>query len=105
MAKIFTAAVLLVFLVISAEPAAADFYKWVDERGVVHFSDTPPKSRQEVETIKTPDYPPSNTGVEIEEPETDAAPTPVKPAPQKTYRRKTQKKTANNEVEIFTTDW
>ena len=105
MAKTFTAAVLFVFLVIFADPAAADFYKWVDERGVVHFSDTPPKSKQEIETIKTPDYPPSSAGVEIEEPESDVAPAPEKPAIKKTYRREKQKKTVNNSVEIFTTDW
>ena len=104
MTKTCTVAVLFVFLVIFADPAAADFYKWVDERGVVHFSDTPPKSRQEIETIETPDYPPSSAGVEMEEPD-DAAPAPEKPAIKRTYRPKKQKKTVNDKVEIFTTDW
>jgi hypothetical protein len=105
MAKTFTAAVLFVFLVISADPVAADLYKWVDENGVVHFSDTPPKSKQEIETIATPDYPPPNAGIEVEEPETYSEPAPEKPAIKKTYRRKKQKKIVNNQVEIFTTDW
>ena len=105
MAKTFTAAVLLIFFVITADPAVADFYKWVDENGVVHFSDTPPKSKQEIETIATPDYPPSNAGIDIEEPENDLEPAPEKPARTKTYTRKKQTKTVTNNVEIFTTDW
>ena len=30
--------------------AWADVYKWVDENGVVHFSDSPPKSKQSENT-------------------------------------------------------
>lgn len=38
-------------LLLAAAPASAQIYKWVDAKGVTHFSDTPPVSKQaEVKT-------------------------------------------------------
>jgi hypothetical protein len=37
--------------------SAQTFYKWTDERGVVHFSDVPPATTQEVEERNLPSRP------------------------------------------------
>lgn len=39
-------------LLTSVNAHAGEFYKWVDEKGVVHFSERPPK-QENVEKIKT----------------------------------------------------
>ena len=36
---------LIAALLVAALPAAADMYKWVDEKGVTHFSQTPPDAK------------------------------------------------------------
>ena len=105
MIRTFAAVLLFVFLVFPTGPAHADFYKWVDENGVVHFSDTLPKSKQEVETINTPDYPAQSTSYDAEEPETYAEPALDKPAGKKVYSKKNKKKVSVNKVEIYTTSW
>jgi clan AA aspartic protease (TIGR02281 family) len=50
------------FLVFSALSPAGDIFRWVDENGVIHFTDNlhniPEKSRPGSERIKTPDRPP-----------------------------------------------
>lgn len=43
---------LIATLLLSAQTHAGEFYKWVDEKGVVHFSERPPK-QADVEKIKT----------------------------------------------------
>jgi len=49
---------LLAILVVLALPASAEMYKWVDEKGTVHFTDDissiPGKYRENVEERKTP---------------------------------------------------
>lgn len=45
---------LLALLVFTANVPAADMYKWVDEEGVVHYSQTPPPPDIQAETIKPP---------------------------------------------------
>jgi hypothetical protein len=35
----------VLLLVLLAGTAQAQMFKWVDEKGVTHFSDTPPRSR------------------------------------------------------------
>ena len=66
---------LLTILIALALPASAEMYKWVDEKGTVHFTDDissiPEKYREEVEERKTPTGTP---GQEIME---KPAPTPV----------------------------
>lgn len=53
------AAVLTMGLVLAGPEAAAEVYKWVDEDGVTHYSQTPPDSDQadrvEVDAPKPPD--------------------------------------------------
>ena len=47
---------LILALLIAAAPAWADIYKWVDEKGVVNYSATPPAKKAEVKSpVKTLD--------------------------------------------------
>ncbi len=57
MLKALTAILIMIVLFFPDHQATADMYKWVDQNGIVHFSDTPPVSGQKIKTIKTPDYP------------------------------------------------
>ena len=43
---------LIATLLLTTHANAGEFYKWVDEKGVVHFSERPPK-QEGVEKIKT----------------------------------------------------
>lgn len=97
MKKTMTMALLLIAILFAAASALADMYKWVDEKGVVHFSDTPPKTEKDVETYETSTYqepPPKPAGIESE---ATPSPTPEKKAASEPVR--------NNKVEIFTTSW
>jgi thiol-disulfide isomerase/thioredoxin len=69
------------------ERSVAEMYKWVDERGVTHFSDLPPESQEpasEVESISTYDYRPKKVSKprpsKAEEPQVTEA-KETKPAP------------------------
>lgn len=44
--------------ILAASAALAQAYKWVDEDGVVHFSDRPREGAEEVELPRTPRRPP-----------------------------------------------
>ena len=51
--RFVTVAVLLVALAcFTSSPALGEMYKWTDERGVVHFSDTAPPKSGDVEIVK-----------------------------------------------------
>ena len=89
MLKTLTAILLTLVLFFPASQVSADMYKWVDENGVTHFSDTPPISGQKVKTIKTPDY----------------QETSPKPAQQAEPDKRKQNKKSTHNVEIFTTSW
>lgn len=80
-----------VVLLFAAAPGSADIYKWVDENGVLNFSDVPPTAGKAVESVKSIDSPdPSPV-------QPDARPAaPAAPASQKS---------SDNRVEIFTTEW
>ncbi|MGQ9646072.1 MAG: aspartyl protease family protein [Thermodesulfobacteriota bacterium] len=71
MNKVFALLILLIALVF---PANAEMYKWVDEKGTVHFTDdissVPEKYRQEIEMRKTPASKPDQ---EVREKPTPAA--------------------------------
>ena len=58
-------------------------YKWVDEDGVVHFSETPPQEAVETETITTAPAPPASPATTIPRPtsatDNSAPTTPVSP--------------------------
>jgi hypothetical protein len=53
---IFLGPFLIIFMAgVFAENSIADMYKWVDENGVVHFSDTPSDDadNSDIETLPT----------------------------------------------------
>jgi hypothetical protein len=55
--------VLLCVLMLTTTSAVAATYKWVDENGQTVYSQTPPPSgTQDVERVKAPPRPPSNSG-------------------------------------------
>ena len=54
-----TPRILLASLLALALPASADMYKWVDEKGVTHFSETPPPDGSKASKITVSPTPPS----------------------------------------------
>ena len=95
---------LLAYLVVSS--AGADMYKWVDDKGVIHFSDQPPAPRQvpsQMETIPTvtsrPAPAPATSATPATEPLIDEKP--------KTMERKAPppKKQKPSEVVLYVTSW
>jgi len=80
--------VLLVVLPIAVAALGATLYKWVDERGVTHYSETPP-AKQKAQEIRVQPPPPS--GAEEAKP-AQAPPVPEaegrKAAPPKTWQEK-----------------
>ena len=56
MKKLRTAVLLMIVIQFVATQAIAKIYKWVDENGVIHFSDVPPESGQKLENMKTPAF-------------------------------------------------
>jgi hypothetical protein len=46
-------------LLACALPAAADMYKWVDEKGVTHYSESPPPEGQAAKKLELPTTAPS----------------------------------------------
>jgi hypothetical protein len=48
--------VLLIAAALAAAAAGAHVYKWVDEKGVTHYSETPPQGRR-AEEVKVPEPP------------------------------------------------
>ncbi len=97
MKRIATTTLLLLIILSAAAPALADMYKWVDKDGVVHFSDTPPKSEKKVETYETSTYKEPPPKPIASESEAAPSPTPEKKAASEPVR--------NDKVEIFTTSW
>ena len=67
--------VLVLALLCAALPAAADVYKWVDNEGKIHYSDTPPAKG----AAKTLDLP--NIGTETKPAESPAAELKPREAP------------------------
>lgn len=49
----------------AACPAGAVLYKWVDEKGVTHYSEQPPSDRSSTR-LKVPDAPPAQGGAKPE---------------------------------------
>lgn len=78
---------LFALLFVAGTVAASDLYKWTDEKGIVHYSDTPPPpnvfktQRVHIEGGVTHD---SDTAVQDgvkKDPQADAKPEPPKPPP------------------------
>ncbi len=79
---------MLVFLLpIAAAALGATLYKWVDERGVTHYSETPP-AKQKAQEIRI--QPPPSGATEDRPPPVPAAPSVEggKAAPPKTWHEK-----------------
>lgn len=105
MLKTWIAILLMLVIFFTGSQVAADMYKWVDQNGVTHYSDTPPLSVQKVKTIKTPNYPkprqePAPVNPQIYNRQHLKKPT-LRKAP---YKTKPKRNYASN-VEIFTTSW
>lgn len=66
-------AVLLIVLLLAAAPAGAEIYRWVDEKGVVHYSDRPlnpaakPVQLPELGTYSAAQPPPANPAESVPE--------------------------------------
>lgn len=87
--------VFALLLLLSALPARADFYIWKDERGVEHFSDTPPdesKAKKQAKAVKSDPRPNAegNPGAQAPAPAASPAKPGAKPA---------------HKVELYTTSW
>ena len=100
---IFLGPFVMIFMVaVLVDRSIADMYKWVDENGIAHFSDSPPDvtDNSEIETLPTyvtPEnngYPQDNNSAENEN--NSSNPTD---AVKKNSRVKTPK------VELYTTSW
>jgi len=98
MKKILTTTLLLIAIHFAAVQAIADMYKWVDQNGVVHFSDDPPTSEQNVEILETYNYqePPPK-------PDLSESKLVTKPTPEKMMKKGNVN--YSNKVEIYTTSW
>ena len=101
---IFLGPFLIIFMVaVFADHSIADMYKWVDENGISHFSDTPPDDdNSDIDTLPTyttPDnngYPPDNNRTENENRDNSLN---LSDTVQKKPRVKKPK------VELYTTSW
>ena len=100
MAKTLTVVILMLAILFPANLVLADMYKWVDENGVTHFSDTPPASEQEVKTIITPEYQSPSPDSAVTKPKTYTKPSYIPPK-----RKAPKKRNISNNVEIYTTSW
>lgn len=61
MHRLPTPTLVLAALLLAAQPVAAAIYKWVDEQGNVHYSQTPPLDR-EAQTLSAPPPPGDGRG-------------------------------------------
>jgi glutaredoxin len=105
MKKILTAILTLIAIHLWVNQPIADMYKWVDQNGVTHYSDTPPASKQTVETIETPKFTPTNSIKDPKKPREDPK-VNSKSVPKKTaLSRKKEINQYSDKVVIFTKSW
>jgi len=93
----------LLLMAILALPIEAGIYKWVDEKGVVHFSDQPPEKKDDDLAVESmPSAPPSTWQAPAEEktglPKQDGEKASALPP-----KREALKKT--RPVELYVTSW
>ncbi len=74
MKKLWTAVLLMIAIQFGATQAIAGIYKWVDENGVIHFSDKPPESGQKLENMKTPAFRNQSPDPALSKPENENKP-------------------------------
>ena len=92
------------------QQATAKIYTWTDEKGVTHFTDYPPATKQDVKTIKTKNYPPpapSENAETAATPETqvEKRTPPDSASAEQKNRKSKEKKQTNDVVVIYTTSW
>ena len=105
MKKILTTILMLIAIHLWVNQPIADMYKWVDQNGVTHYSDTPPASKQTVETLETPKYTPPSSIKDPEKPREDPKAN-SKSVPKKTaLSRKNKINQYSDKVVIFTKSW
>lgn len=85
--------------------AEADMYKWVDDNGVTHFSDTLPDNGQSVDTLKTPDYSAADSDSEPVDPENYPQFDEARDTTTVVLTNSKPKQDESNAVELFTTSW
>jgi hypothetical protein len=61
-----SARILLASFVLLALPAAADMYKWVDEKGVTHYSESPPPEGTQSKKLELSTTPPNAPAAKAE---------------------------------------
>ena len=105
MKKILTAFLLLIAIHIAAAHAVADMYKWVDQNGVVHFSDDPPAAGQKVEALEIFNHPKPSPKPALSKPKLVTKPNPEKIVKKDEYTQKKSNVYFSNKVEIYTTSW
>ncbi len=88
---------LLVMLIASASWAGS-IYKWVDENGVVHYSDRAPDGGSVQGDIETREAAPSR-------PSPDASSKRANPSPPTAEKPPPEKSPSKAQVEIYTTSW
>lgn len=105
MKNVLTAGFMVILVLFLSSPAMADMYKWVDQDGVTHFSDKPPASEQNVDTIKTPDYPQQSVNTAPKVPAVDGQQKTSSADHKKTREKSKADVNVSPTVEIFTTSW
>jgi hypothetical protein len=93
-ARLAWGSILLLAVQASAEGQSQTVYTWTDEKGVVHYTDTPPDNPKAVEIPATEAYRPGSTGAY---PQADAAVTEDEkdPAAVESYADEQQKQLAD----------
>ncbi len=59
--------VLSVLCLALAAPASAQIYRWVDSKGKVHFSDSPPPDTKRLQAVKAPSRPVDGQSAQMKE--------------------------------------
>ena len=105
--KILTIAFLLTAILFAVMPAKAEMYKWVDENGVVHYSDTQPADGQKTETFETYEYtdPPPESSESVLDSLIETISEETKKIEDYLKEKKKAEGKPKANVEIFTTDW
>jgi hypothetical protein len=97
MSRLLPSGLLAAALVFSGVAAASgEVYRWTDENGVTHYSDTPPPSREHV-TVKVATAPRPAAPAEAPAPVAEAAPKPEVPT------ARSNCETARKNLETFAT--
>jgi glutaredoxin len=102
---IFLGLFLIIFMVaVFADQSIADMYKWVDENGIVHFSETLPDDADNSDIDSLPTYTtPENSGYPQDNNSSENENSDNSLNPADTVQKKPRAKTPK--VELYTTSW